>query len=522
MTAHDVLHATAAGVGLLLIAIFTIPTLIHLITSRARLLKANGYATISGFYEDGDGEATEESTKAYSDFPPRVAAWLSSALGLAASIAAGVLSRDTDTSNSSSSPLLSILGLWSDVAAWSLIFVQIALLPRRGDYHAKYRLANFGLGCTVILLVSLVYRSELHLVLKSSQDSKDMARGLCWLLQCVSAVFAFFAFGSIPRRPDVYVKGALLDQQYTVSLFGKISFSWNPVVFNISKQRQLEMEDLPVLDSLTRSRNLYEMFTAKGDKGRLWYRLLKFHYIELAQQWVLVFVSAVLSLFPQYMMYNLLSRLEQVRVPEASNTEAVAWALALCLSLTLDNIVGGILSWWTNSRLVTTLGAVLQSLVFHKALNEHETATPPKKKDEEAEENKDAGKSKGKEEKKDDTRQSVINHMKLDSGRVTMFCSFNYYLPLAVVKLVLAGGFLIVLLGWKAVVAGLLAAFSSKYLSALLVSCPAEGGSILVSSRLEYCPLDRITIFRPGWPPRLGQPLPFRKAALCLGYYPLA
>lgn len=56
---------------------------------------------------------------------------------------------------------------------------------------------------------------------------------------------------------------------------------------------------------------------------------------------------------------------------------------------------------------------------------------------------------------KDEVRQSVINHMKLDSGRVTMFCSFNYYLPLALVKLVLAGGFLVTLLGWKAVVAGL-------------------------------------------------------------------
>lgn len=44
------------------------------------------------------------------------------------------------------------------------------------------------------------------------------------------------------------------------------------------------------------------------------------------------------------------------------------------------------------------------------------------------------------------------------SGRVTMFCNFNYYFPLALVKLILAGGFLMKLLGWKAVVAGLLSA----------------------------------------------------------------
>lgn len=127
--------------------------------------------------------------------------------------------------------------------------------------------------------------------------------------------------------------------------------------------------------------------------------------------------------------------------------------------------MSSLLSWWTNSRLVIPLGAVLQTLVFDKALKEHETAMPPARAQEK---NDDEDNSKGKDdtnskdepskkgkEGKNEVRQSVINHMKLDSGRVTMFCSFNFYLPLAFVKLVLAGGFLVTLLGWKAVVAGL-------------------------------------------------------------------
>ena len=136
-----------------------------------------------------------------------------------------------------------------------------------------------------------------------------------------------------------------------------------------------------------------------------------------------------------------------------------------CLSLGLDSVVSSMLSWWTNSRLVIPLGAVLQTLVFDKALKEHETAMPPPR-SQDNKDDKDDSKAKdganGKDDsggkgkpKKDEIRQSVINHMKLDSGRVTMFCSFNYYLPLALVKLVLAGGFLVTLLGWKAVVAGL-------------------------------------------------------------------
>lgn len=320
----------------------------------------------------------------------------------------------------------------------------------------------------MFVLASLIFRSKLDDILESAHDSPRMAQGLCWLLQVFSAIVAFFALGTVPRRPDVYSKGSLVDQQYTVSLLSKISFSWNSVIFDISKKRQLEMEDLPKLDHLTRSENLHNMFASQETEGRLWWKLLKFLWVELAQQWGLVFISAVLALFPQFMMYNLLQKLEQPSTPESGISGTLAWALALCLSLALDNIVGSVLSWWTNSRLVIPLQAVLQTLVFQKAMNEHETAMPPPKQEAEAEGDpgKDADAKKDKnvddkpkiQEKKDEVRQSVINHMKLDSGRVTMFCGFNYYLPLAVVKLILAGGFLMTLLGWKAVVAGLASA----------------------------------------------------------------
>ncbi|KAK2610560.1 hypothetical protein N8I77_003979 [Diaporthe amygdali] len=462
MSGHDDLKAVVAGGEALLVAILTIPAVVHYF-AKARLFKANGYTTISGFYEDRDGEATEKSTQEYSDLLPRVGAWLSSALGLGASIVAGVLFHH----DVSSPGVLKFSRRWADVFAWGFLFFQSISLPRRGDYRAKYRLANFALVCSVLILASLVYRSKFAYVLKASHDSTRLAQGVCWGLQAISAVSAFLAFGFFPRRPDVYFKGTLVDQQHTVSLLSKISFSWNSFVFDVSKERQLEMEDLPRLDYLTRSRNLHQMFTARDANGRLWWRLLKFHWLELAQQWCLVLVSAVLALIPNYMMYNLLGRLEEPRTPDSSITETLAWALALCLSLSLDNIVGSLLSWWTNSRLVIPLGAVLQTLVFDKALKEHETAMPPprpQEQDDQKTDSKDKNDKKDKgdaetkpqgKEKKDEVRQSVINHMKLDSGRVTMFCSFNYYLPLAVVKLVLAGGFLVTILGWKAVVAGL-------------------------------------------------------------------
>lgn len=324
--------------------------------------------------------------------------------------------------------------------------------------------------CSILVLASLIYRSRLEYLRDASKDSPQLAQAVCWLLQTISAITAFFAFGLIPRRPDVYLKGNLVDQQYTVSLLSKVSFSWNSLVFDISKERQLQMEDLPQLDYVSRSETLHRVFTSHQFEGRLWWRLLRFHWVELAQQWCLVFISGALALFPQYTMYNLLQRLEQPKTPESSMSTTLAWALALCLSISLDNVVGSLLSWWTSSRLVIPLGSVLQTLVFDKALKEHEIAMPPPRsedKDSDKDDpNKDTTKPKDQKDadskpkspkKNDEVRQSVINHMKLDSSRVTWFCNFNYYLPLAAVKLVLAGGFLMTLLGWKAVVAGLAA-----------------------------------------------------------------
>ncbi|KAF3768887.1 P-loop containing nucleoside triphosphate hydrolase protein [Cryphonectria parasitica EP155] len=410
MTDHDDLKAAVVGLEVVLVAILTVPAAAHLV-ARTKLLKASGYGTVTGFYEDRDGEATEESTLGYSDLPSRAAAWLSSTLGLAAAIVAAVLVQKTDSSEEVGSALSAFLSTWAD--------------------------------------------------------------GLCWLLQAIAALVAFFALGSVPRRPDVYFKGTVVDQQYTVSLLSKISFSWNSLVFDISRRRQLEMEDLPQLDYMNRSSNLHRMFNEKKTEGRLWWKLFKFHWFELAQQWGLVLIEAVLALFPQYVMYNLLQRLEQPRTPETGLSTNLAWVLALSLSLALDSIVGSVMSWWTNSHLVIPMNSVLQTLVFSKALKEHETAMPPpqaqdeksdasdsSKKDANAknQNKKDADGAPKSPNKKDEVRQSVINHMKLDSGRVTMFCSFNYYLPLALVKLVLAGGFLMTLLGWKAVLAGLASA----------------------------------------------------------------
>lgn len=118
MNDHVMKTAVAAGVEALLVAVLAIPALAHLVT-KTRLFKArNGYGTLSGFYEDGDGEATERSTQEYSDLPSRVAAWLSSSLGLAAAIVAAVSSQESGSASATKSAASRLIIVWSDVVAW--------------------------------------------------------------------------------------------------------------------------------------------------------------------------------------------------------------------------------------------------------------------------------------------------------------------------------------------------------------------------------------------------------------------
>lgn len=239
-----------------------------------------------------------------------------------------------------------------------------------------------------------------------------------YLAQIAAALGAVCALGAFPRRPDVFDQGGLVDQQYTVSLLYRLSFSWNQIVFDISKHRQLNLADIPKLGYTTRSRTLHAKFLARTTKGRLWWRLMRAHARELAVQWLLTFFVAFLALFPQVVLYNFLDRIESRRDYSATDPALIVWIFALFLSIVFRVGVNAWLSWITESRLAVPVTSMLQSLVFRKALDQYDTAPPPKKDDEDRDQEpvKSGKKGKGKGDKgvKGDIRQSVINHMKLD------------------------------------------------------------------------------------------------------------
>ncbi|KAK4180404.1 hypothetical protein QBC36DRAFT_320206 [Triangularia setosa] len=462
------LHELMAVGAAVLVAFLSAPALTRAWRERS-ILGGSGYAPInssSDDYEDLDGVATEESIRAFSDTRPRIAVALAIFTGIGALVADNVLLP----------PVLSDWIFWAEVACWVLLSLQAILLPAKRLYLSKFRLAVYGLLSSLVIAVLVVVLHGLEAltsISNSDSDTKQRAVGVLYLVQFLASVGAALGFAAFPRRPDIYDDQGLVDQQHTRSLLDLFSFSWNRVVFDVARERQMKLEDIPNLDFATKSRNLQARFIkTRREKLPLWKQLIYAYSKELALQWLLTLVVALLALFPQVVLYNFLERIENRQKHAATDPTIFIWVLGLLLSQLLQVGVNNWIRWITTTRLEIPVGSLLQSLVFFKALKQYETAPPGQKEDKKEDKQdgeagepngtKDTGGKAGKKAnakgKEPETRQNIINHMKLDSNRVTIFCMYNNNFPMAIFKLIFAGGFCISLMGWLPVVSGLLAA----------------------------------------------------------------
>ena len=289
----------------------------------------------------------------------------------------------------------------------------------------RFRLSFLGVISALLVAISVAIRDGFDsLVALSLKGANNKTYGLLCLAEIMAALAAATAFASFQRRPDVYDKDRLVDQQHTMSLLQRFSFSWNRMIFDTARERQMQISDIPTPDFRTRSKNLRANYLAKSGEGSLWRKLIRVYFHELSIQWIMTLLIAILGIFPQIVLYNFLKRIESRRDFTSTDPTLFIWVFGLFLSQVLQVSMGNWLRWITDSRLDIPVGSLLQSLVFAKALEQYETATPGQKETDEKDGKKkkdssdktDAPKTGSRSEKGKDkgTRQSVINHMKLD------------------------------------------------------------------------------------------------------------
>ena len=291
--------------------------------------------------------------------------------------------------------------------------------------------------------------------------------------QFTLAVILTFASVSIPRRPELYRDGKVVDREYTVSLASRFTFSWaSPVLAWAVKNRNMTHDDLPVVNTSMRAHTLKAQFDQVGKRDKLWKQIIWAHKQAFAAQWVLQIVTAITNFLPQIVLYTIL-RLLEARDAGASN-QFQLWlvALGMGLAVAFGAWLESLLFYVCFLKLGIPVYEQLSTVIFGKAIRKKDVksaakvdqevelqgeATVPK---DSALGNDQTAVSTSEPQENDDeeivkSKQSTINLIGVDSKRVSDFCTYNYLFIGSLVKMVMAVIFLVQLIGWIPMLCGL-------------------------------------------------------------------
>ena len=305
------------------------------------------------------------------------------------------------------------------------------------------------------------------------------------------AVSLALASLTLPRRPDVFYHGELVDRLYTVSAFSRFTYSWPaPLLSLAARKKDLDMADLHRPGHRNRSSFLSSDWKRRNYRHRLWLSLVLAHKGAIALQWALTLCTAFLNFTPQWVILQILRLLETPQLGKIYGFGIWSWVVFLGVSIIAQSWVESYVYWLSFAELNIPIRAQLSALIFEKAMSKKDvkgagkskktpqssaepvvtgpagesTASDRPEADEE-EEYQDPKKSK----------QSTVNLIGVDAKRIADFSSYQNMFPGSMFKLIVSLSFLTSLLGWKALLAGFSAMlaitpvnihFSKKYSAA--------------------------------------------------------
>lgn len=213
--------------------------------------------------------------------------------------------------------------------------------------------------------------SSVLLILLAVSTGKPEVNTCDWITQNINLVAALLILCgslSIPRQPDKYYRGKIIDRQQSASIIERLTFSWSGALFDRKSRSLSGVADLPALDHETRTQHLTQHYlqTASSTQARLMIVLAKDRAGFLVAQWTLTILKSVVALAPQYVIFRLLDCLDNPHEDADMQELHLAFSLGLCKALELW--ISSLLQWITASALQIPIQATLSALVYRKAL----------------------------------------------------------------------------------------------------------------------------------------------------------
>lgn len=447
---HDYLLYAAAAVLTISMAA-TIPA-VRTITHGSW---AQSAGHIDGKYRDRDGEATPESISAFSTRWQKLLVLFCAFAGLGCQIAFTVILNAPPARDQLKHLLLPN---WLVTASWGLLDVQaIAIGANRnfvGAFQQGVYLSVSTLAVTILLLAQLNVTS-------TWQTAGKVALTLCAASTLAASILTLASL-SLPRRPDVFLNGRLVDRMFTVNANTRLTFGWATNLMSLAtKKGDLDMADLPRLSHRLRPDEQSAEWESKRPSANesVFKTLLKIYGWPLSKQWITTMTNTSVSYLPWWITLQLLQALEARKPGEPVEPRLwlfVAWlGMARITNALLDNW----LFWNMVSELYVPVRSQLAAVIFQKAMRRKNVKAAGKaRNDDKTSEQVTSSEVDGAD---GDTtgqksRQAVINLIGVDANRVSEFSLFQYMFPTSILQFVISMWFLIYLLGWVPLTLGIL------------------------------------------------------------------
>ncbi|KAJ6140558.1 hypothetical protein N7470_010354 [Penicillium chermesinum] len=440
------------GAALLLVALDSIPATKSTADRVFRRVQYEEESLAKTAYRDEDGEASEESLRAFSDKWQRAAIVLFSATGLGTSLTLAIFATQSHVHG---------VANWLQFSSWVVLALQTIAFFTEPRPTSRFRLGQYAFVGSVITAVVVFLEVQQAWTSKSSLINNQAWVGL-QAGQFASGLLRALFTVLLPRRPNVYYQGHLVDRELTVTAFGRYTFSWANDLLNFTLEaKNIELADLPKLRSEKRVHNLRATLENVKGNRKVWKALVLAHWRSLGLQLLLTIAIAFLSFGPQFALFNILDSLEGRNDASWSPVRSSIWVVGLGSLQLLFSIVEAWLFWAVCSKVGVPIYAELSALVFAKSMRRKDAKQRKKSKDE----NGAAASAKAlltqDEEEEDEeesvkkSQQSIVNLAAVDARRISDFTSYAYLIPSATLKISIGCAFLVQILGWQSAFAGL-------------------------------------------------------------------
>ncbi|KAL5338006.1 hypothetical protein BJX70DRAFT_399102 [Aspergillus crustosus] len=435
-------------------------------------------------YEDEDGEATEQSLQEFRA-SQRWQKWGiagCSVLGFGGGLARAVLVSVFVHGN--------VYGVgvgvcWVQVVCWMVLCLQPISLFTEPSCIKRYEHGVKMFWASLIFIVMSTTQIALSWSTNSAPPTTPTPTLTALLAaQIITSSARALLSILIPRRPTIFFEGKPVDQELTVTVLNRFTYSWaTPLLQHASQTRNLIIDDLPKLPHAARAETVQarlEKFTFNAGR-RLWVALVLRHKRALVVQGVLSLVVCVVGFGPQVALFGILRGLEgraglgvgidqdqdqnrmQMQESMQESMQTWVWVGALGVLLALSSSIESWLWWLVYSDLWVPIYEGLSGLVFAKSMRCKDLKSARRKKtsnndtgdweDDNDTEDEDEGGEEGEEQERN--RQSIINLAAVDSKRIADFVTFSYLIPSCVIRLGIAAIFLSRLIGWPSLLAGI-------------------------------------------------------------------